>query len=335
MVGRGCPEHPREVSLQIEQMTALGQFLDHDLLHQDLHDVDRLLDQLGVRDRDFEIAHPLGIEPIEIRGQLRLGKIYPRQSFDELGLLFLGFLEFGKECRAIETTQDCGGRVSDLLLQLLQATLESLLLRTDALHAFPECGRIVLPEDFESGGLHEVFLQSGKDYGLGINLAEPGHSDTTTRPLLLRCLAVVVAAVAGSGDRQFPATALAEQQSRQKKLRAAGCGARSCALLFLSIDGVGSQAFLAPLDPIPESFVDAPEVRDVAVDPLLLRAQAGYPRLCGRMKAIFKPVPDANADVELVVQDARSSLDVPQDRVLEPGTTRGLGTPSRFRSCAI
>jgi hypothetical protein len=87
---------------------------------------------------------------------------------------------------------------------------------------------------------------------------------------------------------------------------------------------------LARLDRRPELVIDEPQVRHL-FDQQARRAPAAAHRVLD--KAL--PVPDAPADIELVVEDAGAAGDVAADCSLAPRPAEGPGTSSWFSRLAI
>nr|WP_254693948.1 hypothetical protein [Sulfitobacter sp. D7] len=233
----------------------------------------------------------------------------------QLELPRFGFRQGFNKGRTVHAGKDRVGSVPDFSLHCAELPGDRSAIGLERLRRINKRPRILLPEPRESIGPEQRAFHAAQNCLLRLVLQEACHAGALARSLLFGGFAVV-AFVYCTSDRQRPTAFGAAEEARQKKL---GAGADTTAVG--APPGFDLEAVLARFDPRPEVIVDDPQLRNLHANPFFLRPQAGDALLCLRVSTVLEAIPDPDADIEFVVQDAGAALAVAEDSVLAPGSS--------------
>ncbi len=85
------------------------------------------------------------------------------------------------------------------------------------------------------------------------------------------------------------------------------------------------QLRLSRADGLPEVVIDDAQLGHLGCDPFVMGIRSGHALAGARVFHVPEPVPDQAADVELVVEDAGATVDMPADRGVTPAATERAG----------
>src|SRR5262249_12999646 len=171
-------------------------------------------------------------------------------------------------------------------------------------------------------GCHHAFPQPGKHPFLDLL---PANGEVVRAGALRAARGAAVAVEAN--DCIAATAAAADEQAAQQEPASVGSIERIA--LFVAADAE-PDLLLACLYPVPRSFIDDPEVRNLDDLPSIRRIGPGHPLAGARVLDIAASVPFEPPDIEGVVQDPGAAVGLTSNRRVAPRTFARTGNLVRI-----